>query len=123
MSEEAAIAEASRCLQCDLRLAMRRNVLPPDKWVELNAESIEAVPEAEGVYVLADESKKASKIAGVQNLRAALSEHLESAEGALFFICEEDPMYTKRESELIQQHLQQFGELPGGGRDDLDDLF
>jgi hypothetical protein len=32
-------------------------------------------------------------------------------------------MYTKRESELIQQHLQQYGELPGGGDDDLDDLF
>ena len=32
-------------------------------------------------------------------------------------------MYTKRESELIQQHLSQFGELPAGGDDELDDLF
>lgn len=123
LSEEAAIAEASRCLQCDLRLKMRRNVPPPDRWLELNAEAVEAVPEIEGVYVLADEKKKVTKIAGVRNLRQALREHLESADGTTFFSCEEDPMYTKRESELIQQHLQQFGEMPGAGKGDLDDLF
>ncbi len=123
LSEDAAIAEASRCLQCDLRLKMRQNVLPPDKWIELNEEAVEAVPEIEGVYILADESKKANKIAGVQNLRQALREQLESAEEVTLFSYQEDPMYTKRESELIQQHLQQFGELPGGGQDDLDDLF
>ena len=33
-----------------------------------------------------------------------------------------DPTCTKLESELIQQHLQEFGELPSGD-DDLDDLF
>jgi hypothetical protein len=32
-------------------------------------------------------------------------------------------MYTKRESELLQQYLQQYGEMPGGGMDELDDLF
>jgi formate dehydrogenase beta subunit len=32
-------------------------------------------------------------------------------------------MYTRRESELIQQYLQEHGALPGGGADELDDLF
>ena len=39
-------------------------------------------------------------------------------------------MYTKRESELIQQYLQQCGKMPGAGSeldellyDDMDDLF
>jgi formate dehydrogenase beta subunit len=32
-------------------------------------------------------------------------------------------MYTQRESELIQQYLQRYGKMPGGGADDLDDLF
>ena len=34
-------------------------------------------------------------------------------------------MYSKRESELIQQFLQQFGKMPegDGAGDDLDDLF
>jgi hypothetical protein len=42
---------------------------------------------------------------------------------ARFFVYEEDTMYTRRESELIQQYLQEHGELPGGGDDELDDLF
>jgi hypothetical protein len=34
-------------------------------------------------------------------------------------------MYSKRESELLQQYLQIHGKMPGGagGGDDLDDLF
>jgi hypothetical protein len=38
-------------------------------------------------------------------------------------------MYTRRESELIQQFLQQYGRMPGAGwelddlYDDMDDLF
>jgi hypothetical protein len=34
-------------------------------------------------------------------------------------------MYTKRESELMQQFLQQFGKMPEGDEegDSLDDLF
>ena len=40
---------------------------------------------------------------------------------------EEDKMYSKRESELIQVYLQKHGQMPpgdgAGGGDDLDDLF
>ena len=46
-------------------------------------------------------------IQGVESLRRALAERLEAAGSARFFSWEEDPMFTKRESELIQRHLQQ----------------
>jgi formate dehydrogenase beta subunit len=52
-----------------------------------------------------------------------LLEELDSNDQACFFLFEEDEMFTKRESELLQQYLQQHGELPGGGADELDDLF
>ena len=43
---------------------------------------------------------------------------------AKFFLYEEDPMYSKRESELIQDYLREHGCMPPGeGEDDLDDLF
>jgi hypothetical protein len=35
---------------------------------------------------------------------------------------EKAPMYTKRESELLQEFLQQHGRLPEGN-DELEDLF
>ena len=38
------------------------------------------------------------------------------------FEFEEDKMYSKRESELIQKYLQEHGEMPGAA-DDLDDLY
>jgi len=43
-------------------------------------------------------------------------------EKAKYFTFESDPMFTKRESELMQQYLQKYGKLPDAG-DDLDDLF
>ena len=54
-----------------------------------------------------------------------LQEKLNSETKAKYFWFEPDPMYTKRESELIQQFLQQFGKMPEGDGegDDLDDLF
>jgi len=72
---------------------------------------------------LLDEEKKVFAIKGVMNLRQDLEEQLETNEKARYFLYEEDEMYTKRESELLQQYLQQYGELPGGGMDELDDLF
>ena len=63
------------------------------------------------------------------NLRQGLDAQLSTNESACFFVWEADPMYTKRESELIQQYLQQHGQLPGAGSEldelyeDMDDLF
>lgn len=81
------------------------------------------VPAVEGVLILADAGKKATVIKGTENIQAGLLEKIEAGTEARFFLWEEDRMYTKRESELIQQHLKQYGELPGGGDDELDDLF
>jgi uncharacterized tellurite resistance protein B-like protein len=74
-------------------------------------------------------TKEVFHIAGTMNLRRDLEEQRVANENACFFIWEADPMYTKRESELIQQFLQQYGHLPGAGAEldelyeDLDDLF
>jgi NADPH-dependent glutamate synthase beta subunit-like oxidoreductase len=120
----AAMREAERCLRCDLRLSIRPVPAPPEPWIPLSEESIASVPASEGVYQLLDDGKVVYAIAGVQNLRSALSEILSTSAKAKFFLFEEDPMYSKRESELIQAYLRQYGRMPPGeGECDLDDLF
>ena len=79
--------------------------------------------EHEGVFHLYDDQKKVISIKGTGTLRQSLLEALEDYENAAWFDFEEDKMYSQRESELIQQYLQEYGEMPGGGDDDLDDLF
>ena len=91
--------------------------------MELNQANVEQLPAVEGIFILADSGKKPIAIKGVADVRAGLLEKIESSSEAPFFMWEEDRMYTKRESELIQQHLTQYGELPGDGDDELDDLF
>lgn len=120
--EREAIREASRCLQCDLRLTIEPVSRPPEKLREFNALEIDETPETEGVYQLYDANKNVIAIKGVMNLRQALVESLETHENASYFEWEEDKMYSKRESELLQQYLQKHGEMPGGD-DELDDLF
>ncbi|MCK4444111.1 MAG: FAD-dependent oxidoreductase, partial [Thermoplasmata archaeon] len=120
--EASAIEEAKRCLRCNLRLTFGCNPLPPELWIEFTEENIAEVPDSEGVFQLLDESKMIVIISGVMNMRQALREQLQTRENAKFFIWEEDKMYTKRESELIQQFLQAHGKLPEGN-DELDDLF
>jgi len=124
-SEQSAKLEAQRCLRCYLRQSITPVVLPPEKWHPLNKEVVDSVPDREGVFQLLDDDKKVIRITGTSNMRQSLRGCLENPGNAKWFIWEEDPMYTKRESELIQQYLQEYGELPGGGGgdDDLDDLF
>jgi NADPH-dependent glutamate synthase beta subunit-like oxidoreductase len=123
--EKQAKQESSRCLRCDLRLKILPVTLPPDKWLELTNENVTEVPAVEGVYQLRDENKVIIVIKGSQNIQADLKEKLNSDTKAKYFWYEQDPMYTKRESELIQQFLQQFGKMPEGDGegDELDDLF
>ncbi len=120
--EEMAIAEAKRCLRCDLRLYISPVSLPPEKWLEFNAENVAVVPETEGVYQLLDEKKEVIIIKGTANLAKDLKEQLETSKKACYFVYEEEKMYSKRESELLQQYLQRYGKLPEGG-DELEDLF
>ncbi|MFH1083721.1 MAG: FAD-dependent oxidoreductase [Pseudomonadota bacterium] len=122
-TDDQALQEAKRCLQCDLRLYLGRNPSPPEKMVTFNEETIAQVPEAEGVYHLYDEDKNVLAIKGTPDLRKSLLEDLEDGSSAVWFDFEEDKMYSQRESELIQQYLQKHGEMPGGGDSDLDDLF
>jgi len=117
------LQEAKRCLQCDLRLYLNCNPPPPEKILAFNEEHIAQVPEAEGVYQLYDEDKNILAIKGTPDLRKGLLEDLEDGSSAAWFNFEEDKMYSQRESELIQQYLQEHGEMPGGGDSDLDDLF
>jgi len=121
--DEQAIKEARRCLQCDLRLYLESNPSPPEKILGFNEENINQAPEDEGVFQLYDDQKKVISIKGTGTLRQSLLEALEDYENASWFDFEEDKMYSQRESELIQQYLQEHGEMPGGGDSDLDDLF
>ena len=120
--EQAAKFEAERCLQCQLRQMITPVILPPELWLSLDRETVESVTDTEGVFQLLDAEKKVIRISGTANLRQGLSECLGNPGDAAYFICEDDPMYTKRESELIQQFLQKHGRLPVGN-DMEDELF
>jgi hypothetical protein len=122
-ADEQALREAKRCLQCDLRLYLQGNPAPPEKWLVFNEENVNQAPEAEGVYQFYDEEHRVLAIKGTPNLRETLIQELEENTSAEWFDFEEDKMYSQRESELIQQYLQEHGEMPGGGDSDLDDLF
>jgi formate dehydrogenase beta subunit len=124
-TEQEAKTEAQRCLRCYLRQRITPVFLPPERWQPLNSEAVDSVPNTEGVIQFLNEEKKVIGIAGTPDMRQSLKERLENPGNTVWFIWEEDPMYTKRESELIQSYLQEHGQLPGsgGGDDDLDDLF
>ncbi len=117
--DDAARREASRCLQCDLRLLMGRNPAPPQKRLPFNQEAVAQVPKSEGVFRLIDRDQRIVAIKGVADLRKALMQELGENDEAVFFDYQEDKMYSKRESELIQQYLQEHGEMPGAFDDDL----
>ncbi len=117
--DPAARREASRCLRCDLRLFMTRNPSPPETWLPFTEESMTRVPGAGGVYRLMDEDRHVLAIRGTADLRASLLEERMENERAVLFDFQEEPMYSRLESEWIQRHLQEHGRMPG----DEDDLF
>lgn len=120
----AAVQEACRCLRCDLRLLIRSNPPPPEAWLALTVENVTNALAVPGVYQLLDEDKVVYAIKGVDDIKQELSEIVETSNKAKYFLFDHDPMYSKRESELIQEYLQQHGRMPvGEGDDDLDDLF
>jgi NADPH-dependent glutamate synthase beta subunit-like oxidoreductase len=120
--ESVAQAEASRCLQCDLRLTFGSNPLPPELYIEFTDVNIQNIPEAEGVVQILDENKEILAIKGSMNMRQELEDRLNSMDKAKFFIYEEDQMYSQRENELLSQYMQKHGKMPGADDDD-DDLF
>lgn len=122
LSEEAALAEAARCLRCDLRIRLSHVPFPPQRTVKpLTDEEITQVPDRPGVYQLYDQDQNVIQIKGVPDLQIALKELLPSA-NSRFFVYELAEFYTQRESELLQEYLQKHGRLPEGN-DELEDFF
>ncbi|MCJ7546384.1 MAG: 2Fe-2S iron-sulfur cluster-binding protein [Deltaproteobacteria bacterium] len=80
------------------------------------------VPETGGVYQLLDEKQNVIYIKGALNLRKELEEQLQINKQARYFVYEENPLYSKRESELLQHYLALHGEMPALNRE-LEDLF
>lgn len=120
--EAMALGEARRCLRCNLRLELGAPALPPEPWLKFDPEHVSGAPRSEGVYQLLDEGKRILRIAGTADLRQALEEQLAGNPSARYFIYQEAPMYTQRESEMLQHFLQEHGRLPAGN--DLgDELF
>ncbi len=117
--DEQAPKEAKRCLQCDLRLHLGCNPAPPRPWLPFDAAHINPVPESEGVFKLLDEAHHVMTIKGTANLRQALLMAMEDKQSAALFEYEEHKMFSQRENELIQKYLQEHGEMPGGGGDEL----
>jgi len=123
LDAKATQAEGSRCLRCDMRLEIAPVTLPPRLWLDFTPEQVAEVPSEPGAYQLLDGTGKVMAVVGVPDLREALLGRVEEKGEAVYFLYQEDPMYTRLESELLQQCLQQQGEMPGGALDDLDDLF
>lgn len=85
---------------------------------------METLSDVEGVYHLLDGEKNVVYIKGTANLREELMEQLDTKDKAAYFLYEEEPMYTRRESELLQRFLQRHGKLPEQNiGSDLEDLF
>ena len=84
---------------------------------------VKQVPDTEGVFQLLDATRKVLSIKGCTNLRQDLLQALDDNSCAVLFEYEEDKMYSRRESELIQRYLQAHGKMPGGCEDDMDELF
>lgn len=116
-------AEAARCFKCNLAPLIAEAILPPESWLEFGAAAVAGVSTEAGVFQLLDADKNVLLIKGVENLRHGLEEQLARGGEAMYFIWEEAAMYTSRESQMIQAYLQQYGKMPGGGSDELDDLF
>lgn len=120
---EEARREASRCLQCDLRLDLRAAPMPPrrEPLSLLTEENVAALPEREGVLQLFAEDRHLLQIVGTADLRAEAGKHLTGGR-VCYFVFEIDPYYTKRESELLQAYTQRHGKMPEGV-ESLDDLY
>jgi NADPH-dependent glutamate synthase beta subunit-like oxidoreductase len=116
-----AIQEAERCLQCDLRLQISSSQLPPEKWIKFDKNQIMQIPDVSGVLQLFNQEKDIILIQGTISLRSTLLDLIDVHLDAEFYTYEEDEMYTKRESELLQNFLNIHGSFPKGNESDLDD--
>jgi hypothetical protein len=117
--ETTAIAQALRCSRCDLRLSVAGVVPPPDKYKMFSDTEVKLIPDEPGVLTLFNINKEVTLIGGAENMKEFAQEQLEDSIEAAYMVYELHQMFTQRESELLSEHLQQHGSLPGGN--DLDD--
>ncbi len=121
--DASARAEAARCFKCNLAPRITDAVLPPESWLDFEPQVVAGMSAEAGVFQLLDADKNVLMIKGVENLQRGLQEQLGGSHGAVAFTFEAAAMYTSRESQMIQAYLQEHGQMPGGGADELDDLF
>jgi predicted molibdopterin-dependent oxidoreductase YjgC len=130
MEKEASRTETLRkdASQADSDLPRRPSFHKPtlapqhQRSLELTRENLAQVPEIGGVYQLLDGQQNVIFIKGGMNLRKELEAQVHMSERARYFVYEENPLYSKRESEILQQYLALHGEMPIGNKE-LDDLF
>jgi formate hydrogenlyase subunit 6/NADH:ubiquinone oxidoreductase subunit I len=92
------------------------------RLIECTRENLTQVPETGGVYQLLDGNQNVIYIKGAMNLRKELEEQLQINEQVRYFVYEENPLYSMRESELLQHYLALHGEMPELNQE-IDDLF
>ena len=80
------------------------------------------VPEKEGVFQLLDETETVIFIKGAMNLKQELTDQLELAQDARYFMYLEEQMFSKRESELLQHYIVEHGKMPKINQE-MEDLF
>jgi hypothetical protein len=61
-------------------------------------------------------------IKGAMNLKQELSDQLELCQDARFFAVIEDSMFSKRESEMLQHFIIEYGKMPKVNQE-MKDLF
>jgi predicted molibdopterin-dependent oxidoreductase YjgC len=93
-----------------------------EQLIVYSNENVARVSEESGVYQLLDDQKTVIYIKGTMNLKKELAEQLAMQKQACYFIYEEHPLYTTRESELLQKYLARHGEMPLLNQE-LDELF
>lgn len=122
-TREEAIQEARRCLRCDLRLRFSSVEPPPEEWIEFSVENIDQLRGIDGVFRLFDDDGNVILIKGAMNLYEEMEPLLNSYDKARYFTWEEEPLFSKRESELLEQFMQEHGGLPEGNAGLDDDLY
>ena len=111
-----------RCLKSDRPAQLGQAV--PTAGIEFTVANVIAVPEAAGVYQLLDAGGTVLAIKGVASLRQGLAAMLDQAAGVSCFVFEEAPLFSQRENQIIEAHLQRNGQMPPGvAGDEMDDCI
>lgn len=86
-------------------------------WLDLSAETIDALPAQLGVYQIADGDGQVTKIGyagGLEQFGIQTALHRELEAGGARFRTELTSGYMTRWEELLMVHLHDHGELPAG---------